>query len=207
MSDLSDFEKQRAANIAERDALLKKLSLEADSTGLLPQRAPGGAGTKKPQPKKRATASSASSSSSSVRVKKEQDQVAVPRRTSARLAGVKADNDVAKRKHEEQFEAAQAAAEVKRQRVAGDLDMGAITIHGSKWNAELLGLASVGGGGAAAADRYQRTFGKEDVEQTTDHDLKREREKLMGLKLWEGWEPNRESWIVSARIFRQVPTD
>lgn len=178
MSDLSDFEKQRAANIAERDALLKKLSLEAQSTGLLPPRASDSHGARKPQSRKR-TAPSA-------RVKKEQEQ-AVPRRTSARLAGVQADNDVAKRKHEEGFQVAQAAAEAKRQRVSGDLDMGDITIHGSKWNAELLGLTT-------NVDRYQRTFGKEDVEQTTDQDLKREREKLLGLKLWDGWEPNRESF-------------
>ena len=34
-NDLSEFEKQRLANIAERDALLKKLTLEAQSSGLL----------------------------------------------------------------------------------------------------------------------------------------------------------------------------
>ncbi|XHG01514.1 hypothetical protein AWENTII_004892 [Aspergillus wentii] len=35
-SELSDFEKQRLANIAERDALLKKLTQEAQSSGLFP---------------------------------------------------------------------------------------------------------------------------------------------------------------------------
>src|SRR6266498_2657916 len=105
-SEISDFEKQRLANIAERDALLKKLTLEAQSSGLY---------TKPSTPR-----SNDSHKKKSVPKKKEKvkDETPVPRRTSSRLAGITADSEIAKRKADQEYEAAQETARAKRQRVS-----------------------------------------------------------------------------------------
>ena len=105
-SELSDFEKQRLANIAERDALLKKLTQEAQSSGLFPPKlakpSSGDTGKpkKKPAPKK---------------VKKE-EEAPLPRRTSSRLRGIAAESEVAKRKADDEYEVAMEAARAKRVR-------------------------------------------------------------------------------------------
>ncbi|KAK2802590.1 hypothetical protein FQN51_004383 [Onygenales sp. PD_10] len=190
--ELSDFEKQRAANIAERDALLKKLALEAQSSGLF---------TKGPSTKSSKPASQASKKKPAKRVKKE-NEAPVPRRTSSRLAGLTADSEVAKRKAEEQYEAEKAVAQAKRMRVSGDLNMGDIIVGGQKWDgSSLLGLD-------AAPPRFSRTFGEEDIKKTTDKDLKAMREKMSGLKLWEPWEPNRIK-ITPERVYSMAfhPTE
>lgn len=172
--ELSEFEKQRLANIAERDALLKKLTLEAQSAGLFAKPASPKAGSqakKKPAPK---------------RIKKE-DEVPVPRRTSSRLRGLAADSEVAKRKAEEEYEAQKAAAQAKRMRVSGDLRMGDIVVGDNKW--DTAGLLGPGVLGRPEPDR--RTFGQDDISKTSNKDLKALREQMSGLQLWESWEPNR----------------
>lgn len=178
-SELSEFEKQRAANIAERDALLKKISLEAQSTGLLSKGPPSKvsgqkSGTKKAPAKK---------------VKKEKTESPVPRRTSSRLRGLTADSEVAKRKAEEEYEAVKRHTEAKRMRVSGDLNMGDIVVGGQKWDAStFLGAADVRG----PSRPYERTFGEEEINKTENKDLKAMREKMSGLRLWEAWDPNRK---------------
>ncbi|PGH15115.1 WD repeat-containing protein [Helicocarpus griseus UAMH5409] len=185
--ELSDFEKQRAANIAERDALLKKLTLEAQSSGLF---------GKGPPTKPSKSASQSTKKKPTKRVKKE-DETPVPRRTSSRLAGLTADSEVAKRKAEEQYEAEKAAAQAKRMRVSGDFNMGDIIVGGQKWDGStLLGMDK-------APPRYARTFGDEDIKNTTDKDLKSLREKMSGLQLWEPWEPNRIK-ITPERVYSMV---
>ncbi|KLJ10253.1 WD repeat-containing protein [Blastomyces silverae] len=114
--ELSDFEKQRAANIAERDALLRKLTQEAQSSGLF---------TKGPSTKSSRPVSQSTKKTPAKRVKKE-NEAPVPRRTSSRLAGLAADSEITKRKADEQYEAQKAAAQAKRMRVSGDLKMGDI---------------------------------------------------------------------------------
>lgn len=164
--EISDFEKERAANIAERDALLKKLTLEAQSTGLF-----------SPKPTAKPSSQKAKKSAPAKKVKSE-NVAQAPRRTSARLAGLTADSEVAKRKAVTEHEAQRTAAEAKRMRVSGDLNMGDI-------GAGLLGTDV-----KEPARPYARTFGEEDIKKTTDKELKALREKMSGLQLWQSWEPN-----------------
>ncbi|EFE30143.1 uncharacterized protein ARB_03485 [Trichophyton benhamiae CBS 112371] len=173
-TEMSDFEKQRLANIAERDALLKKISLEAQSAGLL---------SKTPAPK---AGQSHKKKAAPKRAKREKDAAPVPRRSSARLAGITPDSEIAKRKAEEAYEAEKLQMEAKRRRVAGDLRMDEIGVKG-KW--EALSLDSLATSGPA---KYERTFGDEDIKKTTNKDLKIMRERMSGLNLWDAWEPNRD---------------
>ncbi|EEQ85852.1 hypothetical protein RJZ56_005956 [Blastomyces dermatitidis] len=190
--ELSDFEKQRAANIAERDALLKKLTQEAQSSGLFTK----GSSTKSSRPVSQSTKKTPAK-----RVKKE-NEAPVPRRTSSRLAGLAADSEIAKRKADEQYEAQKAAAQAKRIRVSGDLKMGDILVGGQKWDGSLFL------GEEAAPPRFARTFGGDDIEKTTNKELKSLREKMSGLNLWEPWEPNRIK-ITPERVYSMVfhPTE
>ena len=169
--ELSEFEKQRAANIAERDALLKKLTAEAQTTGLFPKPAPvkKKAAPKKPKPEKK--------------------EPTAPRRTSARLAGLTADSEIAKRKADQQYEQEKRDEQAKRMRISGDLNVGDIVVGGQGWNGTGLGTDIV----RLPARPHVRTFGEDDVKQTTDKELKVLRERMSGLNLWDQWEPNRKS--------------
>lgn len=182
-AELSEFEKQRQANIAERDALLKKLTQEAQNAGIYSKPASRGAATngatkshKKKTPVKR--------------VKKEED--IAPRRTSSRLAGIQADSEVAKRKADDEYEAAKEAARVKRLRISDDLALRDIVVSGKSWDPNGNGLLGVDVINKGVAKPYERTFGDDDVQHTTDKDLKTLRERLNGLELWDAWEPNRK---------------
>lgn len=183
-NEMSDFEKQRAANIAERDALLKKLALEAKSVGLYtkpPSKTPG---VDTPKSKKKTPIK---------RIKKEEEEASAPRRTSSRLRGLTADSEVAKRKAEEEFEALQVAERAKRQRVSGDLAIGDILVNGKGWDGKgLLGVDVVTRG---VAKPYERTFGEEQIKATTDKDLKAIREQMSNLQLWEEWDPTRRRFL------------
>lgn len=171
--ELSELEKQRLQNIAERDAALSHLKQQARGIGLQSQPKANGA----PKPAKKKTLTQ--------RVKKEE---VVPRRTSSRLAGIQADSEVAKRKADEEYEAAQEAARAKRQRISGDLALGDILVAGKKSSINGFGFeVDVVNRGSKP---YERTFGEEDIRETTNKDLKRLREKFNTLGLWEAWEPN-----------------
>ncbi|KAE8136746.1 WD40-repeat-containing domain protein [Aspergillus pseudotamarii] len=175
--EISDFEKQRLANIAERDALLKQLSLNAQSlfTPTLPNGATGSQAKtkKKPAPKK---------------VKKEEESPA-PRRMSSRLRGIAADSEVAKRKAEEQHQAYQEAERAKRVRKSDSFSLNDIFVSGQKLSGDgLLGVDVVTKGVAVP---YQRTFGDDEIKKTTDKELKALRKEMSELQLWEPWEPNR----------------
>lgn len=173
--ELSEYEKQRQANIAERDALLKQLALDAASVGLAPKAGSKSRSSGNNAPKKK------------VAVKKVKEEV-LPKRTSSRLAGLTADSEVAKRKAEDEYVAVQEAARAKRQRVTGDLNLSDIVVAGKKWDISENFLVDVVSRGAKP---YERTFGKTEVKQTTDKELRALREKMSGLELYEGFEPNR----------------
>jgi hypothetical protein len=184
---MSDFEQQRLANIRERDALLKKLTLEAQSAGLFPKPSSkaNDSQRKKSAPKKR---------------EKLKEETPVPRRTSSRLAGITADSEVAKRKADQEYEVAQEAARVKRQRVSGDLALEDIVVNGGSWENGGKGfLGDLEGVSKGVARPYERTFGDKEVKMTGDKGLKALREKMSGLQLWEGWEPSRK--CVSSELF------
>ena len=175
----SEFEKQRLANIAERDALLKKLTQEAQSAGLYTKPPPIQNGQKR-------SAASRAKGPPAKRVKKEE---VVPRRTSSRLAGIQADSEVAQQKAEVEYEKAKEVEREKRQRVTGDLSF---SDTGGLFGTDVI-LKGV-------AKPYERTFDEEHIRETSDKDLKALRGKMSGLQLWDKWEPNRIK-ITPERIY------
>lgn len=182
-SSLSDYELQRQEKIAKNQALLKELQLNAASAGLAPKANPSRASP------------AARSRKVTPKVKKEKEAPA-PRRTSARLQGIVADSEVAKRKAEEDFEAHREADKVKRQRISGNLKLGdVLVVGGQHWNQAGNWLSSVG-----PAQPYERTFTDEDVASTSSKELRELREKMSGLELWEGFEPSRIK-ITPERIY------
>lgn len=183
-ADQSDFEKQRLANIAERDALLKKLTQEAQQAGLY-SKPPSTTQAKQNKQKKKQTPAK--------KVKREVE--VVPRRTSSRLAGIQADSEVAKRKADEEYEAAKEEARVKRQRRTDDLVLGDIIVNG-----DLKGNFGTDVLLKGVAKPYERTFDAEDVKDTTDKELKSLRQKMSNLEIWDAWEPNRIK-ITPERIY------
>ncbi|EXJ58315.1 hypothetical protein A1O7_05740 [Cladophialophora yegresii CBS 114405] len=181
----SDFEKQRLANIAERDALLKKLTQEAQSAGLY---------TKPPVVQQKRTATAKPRGPPAKRVKKEAAEI-VPRRTSSRLAGLQADSEVAKQKAEVEYEKVKEVERARRQRVTGDLSFsgtGTATDGSSLIGTDVL-LKGV-------ATPYARTFDERQIHETSDKDLKALRQRMSGLQLWDAWEPNRIK-ITPERIY------
>ncbi|KKY18415.1 putative wd domain protein [Phaeomoniella chlamydospora] len=188
-TELSDFERQRLANIAERDALLKKLTQEAHSAGLYTKPASKvGAPNGAPKSHKRKQAP-----------KKEKEDI-TPRRTSSRLRGIQADSEVAKRKAEDEYEAAQQVARAKRQRVSGDLALGDIHVSGMKWDGNGNGMFGVDVINKGVAKPYERTFGDDEIKETSDKTLRALRERMSKLELWDAWEPNRLK-ITPERIY------
>jgi hypothetical protein len=171
---VSAFERKRLENIASNQAILKDLSTSAQK--IIP----------KPAPKPKST----TSRKRTTPVKKEP---ARPTRTSSRLAGVEADSETLKRKAEVDEEFAKEAAKSKRQRVAGDINLSDVVAEGKKWSKGTDFLSGVMRG----AVPNQRTFTEDDIKETTDEDLKSLRQKMSGLELYEGYEPNRtcRNWM------------
>lgn len=181
---ISEYEQQRQANIAERNKLLKQLALDAGQAGLGPQ---------KPKPPTKGTPLSKKKTPA----KKIKVEEVVPRRTSSRLQGLTADSEVAKRKAENEYEAAQEAARVKRQRHSGDLNLSDVVVGGQDWDTSHNFLVDVVSRGAKP---HKRTFGEEEVRNTTDKELRALREQMSGLELYDGFEPNRIK-ITPERIY------
>jgi len=168
--EVNEYELQRQANIKERDALLKNLALEAAGAGLGPK-----------QPVKRASATSGNKRKAPA--PKIKQEALEPRRKSSRLAGIEADSAVAKRKAEQQFEVEKERFWAKRQRVSGDLDLKDILVAGSE--------GALNDFVVRGAAPYERTFGDEEVKKTSDKELKALRERMNGLELYDGFQPNR----------------
>ena len=181
-TEISEYERQRLENIAQRDKLLKQLALDASSAGL----GPGS----KPKPSKPAAAKK----KPAVKKIKEEN---LPRRTSSRIAGIEADSEVARRKAEDEYVAVQEAARVKRQRISGPLDLKEVQVAGKDWDKNENFLVDVV---IRGANPYERTFGDEEVKETTDTELRALREKMSGLELYDGFEPNRIK-ITPERIY------
>ncbi|MCJ1482688.1 hypothetical protein MMC06_002854 [Schaereria dolodes] len=181
---LSEYEQKRQANIAERDALLKQLALDAANVGLAPK------------PTARHSTNGTNSHKKKTPVRKIKEEI-LPRRTSSRLAGLTADSEVAKRKVEDEYVAVQEAAKAKRQRVSGALDLSDIVVAGKEWDKSENFLVDVVSRGAKP---YERTFGEAEVKETSDKELRSLREKMSGLELYDGFEPNRIK-ITPERIY------
>ncbi|TDZ59707.1 DNA damage-binding protein cmr1 [Colletotrichum trifolii] len=178
----SAFERRRLANIAQNQSLLKDLA--QTSNKLMP----------KPKPKPKPTPRSSRSAS----VKKEAPATtAGPIRRSARVAGLDADNETLKRKFEVEAEEQAAKDKAKKQRVGGDLKLGDIAVDGKKFNHGVNGLSALLPRGAQPG---VPTFTDDDVANTSDKDLKKLREKMNGLELYQKWAPN-DIKITPLRIY------
>jgi len=167
-AEMSAFERKRLENIAANQAILKDLSASAEKIMPKPVSKPKSTTTRK-----RATP-----------VKREEPR---PTRTSSRIAGIEADSETAKRKAEVEYEFAKEQAKAKKQRVSGELNFNDIVVEGKKWNKDDNFLSGIMRG----AQPNVRTFTEDDVQETTDEGLKALREKMSGLQLYEGYEPNR----------------
>jgi hypothetical protein len=179
--EVSEYERKRQENIAKTQALLKDLEMEAAEAGLAPTSKSKAATTTKPKSKKPAP-------------KKIKQEELAPRRTSSRLRGIEADSEKAKRKAEEEHEARREVDQIKRQRVSEDFKFSDIVVAGKSWDQSGNFLSNVG-----PANPYERTFSADDVEETSDKDLKALRKKFNSLELWEDFEPN-EIKITPERI-------
>jgi hypothetical protein len=169
-TEMSAFERKRLENIAANQAMIKDLSTTAEKM------AP------KPVPK---PAKPARTRKKAAPIKRE---TPVATRTSSRIAGLEADSETAKRKAEVEYEFAKEQAKAKKQRVTGDLNFSDIVVDGKKFNKDENFLSGIMRG----AQPYVRTFDEDDIKETTDEGLKALREKMSGLELYEGYEPNRE---------------
>lgn len=181
--EISEFEKQRLANIAERDAILKKLTLGPQSSSLFAKPKPKTGGKESvSRPKKKPAP----------RVKKE-DETPIVRRMSSRLRGIKADSELAKRKADEAFEQAQKVEREKRLRKSDFFTFDNMLVSGQKLSGDaLIGTDIVTKG---VAKPYERTFGDEDVKNTKDENLKSLREQMSSLELWDQWTPGRTCFL------------
>ncbi|KAL9108357.1 MAG: hypothetical protein Q9227_006817 [Pyrenula ochraceoflavens] len=182
-SGVSEMEKQRLANIAMVNQRMKAAGLSS-----LPQAPPKTSTAAAPKPRTRKPASKP--------VKKER---ILPTRTSSRLKGIEADSEVAKRKAEEERQVVEDTARAKRQRVSDDLQFGDILVSGKKpRNGDILWGVDVINKGVAMPN--ERTFGDEQIKNTSDKKLKALRQSLANLELWDAWLPN-EIKIVPERIY------
>jgi hypothetical protein len=176
--EMSAFERKRLENIAANQAMLKDLSASADKILPKPASKPKSTTTRKrPAP-----------------IKREEPR---PTRTSSRLAGLEADSEASKRKAEVENTFAKEQAKAKRQRVTGDLNFNDIIVEGKKWNKDDNFLSGIMRG----AQPNVRTFTQEDIKETTDEGLKALRERMSGLELYDGYEPNR---MYSSFVFIEI---
>lgn len=180
-AQLSDYERQRQEKIAKNQALLNQLQLDARQAGIGPKSKPkptSTAGQKRKKP-----------------IEKIKQEDTGPRRTSSRLKGIIADSEVAHQKAEAEAEAFQEQQRVKRQRVSEDINLGDAVVNGRTWNRAGNWLTAVG-----PAQPGERTFSVQDAKDTTDKELRELRQRMSGLQLWEGAEPNRIK-ITPERIY------
>jgi hypothetical protein len=176
MTEMSAFERKRLENIAANQAMIHDLSTTAEKMAPIPL----------PKPKKAATRKK------STPIKRE---TPVATRTSSRIAGIEADSETAKRKAEVEYEFAKEQAKSKKQRITGDLNFSDIVVDGKKFNKDENFLSGIMRG----AQPYVSTFDEDDIKETTDEGLKALREKMSGLELYEGYEPNRR-WSLGLLI-------
>lgn len=177
ITEASSVEQQRLANIAERDALLKKLTQEAQAAGSFP---PPASLNGSANPKKR---SAKPKGPPAKKVKKEDIQ---PRRVSSRLKGIQADSEVQRKKEEVEYEERRVEEQKKRERKTDEVWFEGSLLIGT--DTLLKGVANPG----------ERTF--DDEIDVGDGDLKKLRDRMGGLKLWGEWDPSRIK-LVPERIY------
>lgn len=172
-AEMSAFERKRLENMTTNQAMIKDLSTTAEK--IMPKPVGRPKSTTKSAPRKKPAP-----------IKRE---LARPTRTSSRLAGQDADDETLKRKAEVEAEFVTEQAKAKRMRVSGDLKYDDMLVEGKKFSKDPDFLSGIRRG----AEPYVRTFTEDDIKETTDESLKALRERMSGLELYEGYEPNRES--------------
>jgi WD repeat-containing protein 76 len=173
----SSVEQQRLANIAERDALLKKLTQEAQAAGSFPPPASVNGTSNKKRPAK-------PKGPPAKKIKKED---IAPRRVSSRLKGIQADSEVQRQKEEKEWEERKVEEQKKRERKTEEVWFDGSLLIGT--DTLLKGVARPG----------ERTF-DEAEDDVASGDVKELREKMGGLKLWGEWDPTRIK-LVPERIY------
>ena len=189
-TELSELEKQRQAFIDQNKALLKKLNIDKGQLNLPSFPSPQSGA---PKSKKRTAP------------KRESTQEApAPRRQSSRLQGLAADSEVAKRKADDLNEAAREAEQAKRRRRMDSFTQDDMFIAGQKLGEDSLIGTDVLTKGVAVPN--QRTFGEDEINKTTDKELKALREEMNGLNLWDEWET--QSWypVYYGFLYRKPPS-
>ncbi|KAK9240804.1 WD40-repeat-containing domain protein [Lipomyces kononenkoae] len=170
---LSEYERQRRANIERNEALIRELELAGLSAELGPVTT--SASKRQPAHKPRPPAKKA-------KVPKKEESPA-PRRTSARLAGLQAESELARVKAEEDYVAVQEKAKAERQRVGGDI--------------KFEDLAS---DALAKLWTFDEDIDTQNEEKVIAGDIVQLRKDLSGLELFEKFEPN-DIKITPERIY------
>lgn len=116
-------------------------------------------------------------------------EAAVATRASSRLKG----EEPEKREAEEEVPASLLPVErpAKKIRVDEDLTLSDVMVDGRKFTMDFNALSNILP--KRGADPGVRTFDEDDIRQTTDKDLKRLREQMNGLALYDKWAVNGES--------------
>ncbi|RKF82544.1 DNA damage-binding protein CMR1 [Golovinomyces cichoracearum] len=179
MAEMSAFERKRLENIAANQAMLKDLGTSAAKIITKPVQ----------RPKKKAT-----SNRQTVKpiIKGEARQT----RSSSRIAGIEPNSEAAKRKAEIEYEFAKEQARAKRQRVTGELKFTDMIVDGKRYSKDINFLSGV----VRGAQPYVRTFVDTDIPETTNESLKKLREKMRKLKLYEAYDPTQIK-ITPERIY------
>ncbi|KAF3763909.1 WD repeat-containing protein [Cryphonectria parasitica EP155] len=177
---VSLFEQRRLQNIAANQAILKDISKSAVKIA-------------KPPPAPKPVRRKRSPVGRSERPKREPT---VATRASSRLKG----QDPVKRERDDNVPAALLPPErpAKKARVSDDLSLDSIMVEGRKFNDNInsLGLLLPKMG----ADPGVRTFDEDDIKKTTDKDLKKLRESMNKLEMYDKWAVN-DIKIVPQRIY------
>lgn len=169
---MNDYEKERLANIAKNEALLKEIGL----TGIKIAKPRSSTPTKRSTPRKKEVSEP------------------VVRRTSSRLSGIPADSEVAKRKAEEQVAAQLEQDRQKRARVAGPISLNAVIENAATWDEAEKIFAEV------TKNQVKRDYTTIKTDRAAEDALADARSSMASLSLLTRWEPN-EIKITPERIF------
>lgn len=167
---VSLFEQRRLENIAANQAILKDISHTAAKIAR-PAPAPKVVRVKKSPPERK---------------ERPKRQAAVPTRASSRLKG---ETPVKRELVDDDIPAAlRPDRPAKKSRVSDDLSLDSILVEGRKFADDLSGLRDLSF--KRGAEPGVRTFDEDDISQTTDKDLKRLRESMNSLELYDKWAVN-----------------
>lgn len=164
------FEQRRLQNIAANQEILKDISKTAVKIA-------------KPAPVPKAPRVKRAPVEKRERPKRE---AAIATRASSRLKG----EDPVKREAEDDIPVSLLPAErpAKKLRVSDDLSLSDVMVDGRKFAADISALSGLLP--RRGAEPGVRTFDEDDIRQTSDKDLKRLREDMNGLTLYDKWAVN-----------------